>query len=98
MQVYFEADADPALIRSRRVAIIGYGNQGRAQALNLRDSGVDVIVGLPKASASRNRAAEDRFDAMTSAEAAALADVVVMLAPDEDQGRIYADEVAPALG
>jgi len=97
MRVYRDEDADPALIRSRRVAVIGYGNQGRAQALNLRDSGVPVVIALPDASASRDRAAADRFDVMTSAEAASTADVVVMLAADEDQGRIYRDEIAPNL-
>jgi ketol-acid reductoisomerase len=97
MRVYFEADADPALIRARRVAIVGYGNQGRAQALNLRDSKVAVTIGLPGESRSRARAADDGFDVMTAAEAAAGADVVVMLAADEQQGAIYADAVAPNL-
>ena len=97
MRVYFDADADPALIRQRRVAIVGYGNQGRAQALNLRDSGVAVTVALPETSASRGRAGEDGFDVMTAAEAAASADVVVMLAADEDQGRIYAEAIEPHL-
>jgi ketol-acid reductoisomerase len=97
MRVYRDGDADPALIRGRRVAVIGYGNQGRAQALNLRDSGVSVTVALPLASGSRARAAEDGFDVMTAAEAAPGADLAVMLAADEDQARIYADEVAPNL-
>ena len=97
MRVYLDADADPALIRMRRVAIVGYGNQGRAQALNLRDSGVAVTVALPETSASRARAAEEGFDVMTASNAAAQADVVVMLAADEDQGRIYAEAVAPNL-
>ena len=97
MRVYFEADADPALIRGRRVAVIGYGNQGRAQALNLRDSDIAVSVALPEGSASRVRAAADGFDVMTAAEACAEADIAVMLAADEDQGRIYAEAVAPTL-
>jgi ketol-acid reductoisomerase len=97
MRVYFDADLDPALIRMRKVTVIGYGNQGRAQALNLRDSGVAVTVALPESSASRGRAAEEGFDVMTSSAAAAQADVVVMLAADEDQGRIYADDIAPTL-
>jgi ketol-acid reductoisomerase len=97
MQVYFDADADPALIRGRTVAVIGYGNQGRAQALNLRDGGVRVIVGLPESSKSRQRAAEDGLAVMSAAEASGEADVVVMLAADEDQGRIYTEEIAPAL-
>jgi ketol-acid reductoisomerase len=97
MRVYFDADADLALIRTKRVAIVGYGNQGRAQALNLRDSQVAVTIALPVASASRARAADEGFDVMTAAHAAAQADVVVMLAADEDQGRIYAEAVAPHL-
>jgi len=97
MRVYFDADADLAIIRSKRVAILGYGNQGRAQALNLRDSGVAVTVALPAHSQRREKAAKDGFDVMTSAEASAQADLVVMLAADEDHGRIYADEVAPNL-
>ncbi len=97
MRVYFDADADPEIIRARKVAIVGYGNQGRAQALNLRDSGVDVVVGLPAGSATRARASQDGFEAMTAAEAAAQADVAVMLAPDEAQAKIYNEEIAPNL-
>jgi ketol-acid reductoisomerase len=97
MRVYLDADADPDLIRGRKVAVIGYGNQGRAQALNLKDSGVAVVIGLPERSASRARAADDGFDVMTAAAASARADVAVMLAADEDQGRIYAEEVEPNL-
>lgn len=97
MHVYRDEDADLALIRGRRVAIVGYGNQGRAQALNLRDSGVAVVVGLPDDSGSRARAAADGFDVMTAASAAANADLVVMLAADESHGRIYSGEVAPNL-
>jgi ketol-acid reductoisomerase len=97
MRVYFDADTDPDLIRARKVAVIGYGNQGRAQALNLRDSGVAVTIGLAEGSASRARAEADGFDVMTAREAAALADVAAMLAADEDQARIYAEEIAPGL-
>src|SRR5438067_7138432 len=97
MQVYRDADADLAIVRARRVAVVGYGNQGRAQALNLRDSGVAVAIGLPAGSASRARAAADGFDIMTAAEAAEGSDLAMMLAADEDQGRIYAEEVAPNL-
>ncbi|HZG08656.1 MAG TPA: ketol-acid reductoisomerase [Allosphingosinicella sp.] len=97
MQVYLDADADLGLIRSRSVAVIGYGNQGRAQSLNLRDSGVAVTVALPADSASRTRAAAEGFGVMTAAEACASADAAVMLAADEDQARIYEDAVAPNL-
>ena len=97
MKVCRDEDADPELIRGRRVAVIGYGNQGRAQALNLRDSGVAVTVALAKGSASRPRAEADGFVPVTAAEASADADVVVLLAADEDHGRIYAEEIAPNL-
>jgi ketol-acid reductoisomerase len=97
MQVYFDADCDLSLIRGKRVAVIGYGNQGRAQALNLRDSGVTVIVGQRAGSARRAQVLADGFEVMTAAEAAAEADVVMLLAADEDHGRIYAGEIAPHL-
>ncbi|HEX8513056.1 MAG TPA: ketol-acid reductoisomerase [Allosphingosinicella sp.] len=97
MHVYRDEDADLGLIRDRRVAVIGYGNQGRAQALNLRDSGVSVIVGLPGGSGSRARAAADGFDVMTAAEAAGKSDLAVMLAADEVHSRLYSDEVEPNL-
>ncbi|HET9428419.1 MAG TPA: ketol-acid reductoisomerase [Allosphingosinicella sp.] len=97
MRVYSDKDCDLSLIRGRKVAIIGYGNQGRAQALNLRDSGVMVTVALAEGSRGRALAQEEGFDVKTSAEAAAGADLVVMLAADEDHGRIYAEEIAPNL-
>jgi ketol-acid reductoisomerase len=97
MHVYRDEDADLALIRGRRVAVIGYGNQGRAQALNLRDSGVAVTIGLPRDSTTRARAVADGFDVMTAAQASEKADVAVMLAADELHARLYAEEVAPNL-
>ena len=97
MHVYRDEDADLELIRGRRVAIVGYGNQGRAQALNLRDSRVPVTVGLAEGSASRTRAAADGFDVMTAAEACARSDAVVILAADELHGHLYAEEVEPNL-
>jgi ketol-acid reductoisomerase len=97
MRVYFDDDCDPELIRGRKVAVVGYGNQGRAQALNLRDSGVAVAIGLAPDSATRGRAAGDGFDVMTAAQASEQADIVVMLAADEDQARIYGEEIGPKL-
>jgi ketol-acid reductoisomerase len=96
MRVYLDQDIDLELIRARTIAIIGYGNQGRAQALNLKDSGAAVVIGLRDGSAARTQAAADGFDVMTAAEAAARADVVILLAPDEVQGPIYA-EIEPHL-
>jgi ketol-acid reductoisomerase len=97
MHVYRDEEADLAPIRARRVAVLGFGNQGRAQALNLRDSGVSVIVGLPEGSVTRARAAADGFDVMTAAQASEKADLVVMLAADELHRRLYAEEVEPRL-
>ena len=97
MQVYRDADIDPELIRGRRVAVIGYGNQGRAQGLNLRDSGVDVTIALPAGSGSRARAAGDGFEPVEAAAAAAGADVVILLAADEDHAAIYESAIAPNL-
>lgn len=98
MRVFRDEDIDQPLIRGRRVAIVGYGNQGRAQALNLRDSGVaELRIALAQGSHSRERAAADGFEAMDVAEAAAWADVMMMLAPDESQADIYRESIAPHL-
>lgn len=99
MQVYFDKDADPALIRARKVAVLGYGNQGRPQALNLLDSGVAQLrVAARAGSQSAERARADGFEVIPAEEAAAWADVLVMLAPDEDQAAIYRDALEPNLG
>ena len=95
MRVYLDKDCDLGLVRGLAVTIIGYGNQGRAQALNLRDSGVSVTIALPESSHRRPSAAAEGFTVKTAAEAAASADLVVMLAADEDHGRIYSEEVEP---
>lgn len=98
MRAYFDADADLSIIRGKKVAVIGYGNQGRAQALNLRDSGVaELVIGLREGSPSRPRAAAEGLRLMTRAKAAEWADVVMLLAPDEVHGRLYAEDIAPHL-
>jgi ketol-acid reductoisomerase len=97
VQVYYDDDADLSLVAGRAVAVIGYGSQGHAHALSLRDSGVDVRVGLPEGSPSRSKAAEQGLPVLTPAAAAAEADLVMMLAPDTAQRRIYAESVGPAL-
>ena len=98
MRVYRDEDADLSVVRGRRLAVLGYGNQGRAQALNLRDSGVaELVIGLREGAPSRERAAADGFPVATPTEACAGADLVMMLAPDEVHGHVYAEAVAPHL-
>ena len=95
--LYYDNDADISLIQSKKVAIIGYGSQGHAHALNLRDSGVEVRVGLQPGSASKSKAERDGLIVNTPAEAAAWADVIMILAPDTKQQKIYNDSIAPNL-
>src|ERR671939_514508 len=95
--IYTDKDATLDLVRGRKVAIIGYGSQGHAHALNLKDSGVDVRVGLPPASRSRAKAQAAGLRVLSVADAAREADLVMILAPDEKQRRIYDDDIAPQL-
>jgi ketol-acid reductoisomerase len=95
--MFYDDDADLDLLRGRTVAIIGFGSQGHAHALNLRDSGVDVVVGLRPDSASAAQAAEQGVTVLSPAEAAARADLVMMLVPDEFMGDIYREHIAPGL-
>ena len=96
-ELFYDDDADLSIIQGRKVAIIGYGSQGHAHALNLRDSGVDVRVGLREGSSSRAKAAEQGLRVLTPAEATAEADVIMILAPDQVQRHLYAQEIAPNL-
>jgi len=95
--IYTDKDATLDLVRGRKVAIVGYGSQGHAHALNLKDSGVDVRVGLPEASKSRQKAQAAGLSVLTVAEAAREADLIMVLAPDEKQRRIYEEEISPHL-
>jgi ketol-acid reductoisomerase len=97
VEVFYDGDADLAIIAGRKVAVIGYGSQGHAHALSLRDSGVDVRVGLPDESKSRPKAADEGLAVMTPAQASAEADVIMILAPDTKQRAIYAADIAPNL-
>jgi ketol-acid reductoisomerase len=97
VNIYYDADADLSIIQGRKVAVIGYGSQGHAHALSLRDSGVDVRIGLPEGSKSRAKAADEGLRVVTPAEASAEADLIMILAPDTKQRFIYADDVAPNL-
>jgi len=94
MRVYYDRDADINLIKGKKVCIVGYGSQGHAHALNLRDSGVkDVIIALKAGSATRKKAEEAGFMVMTPSEAAKVSDIMMMLTPDELQGDIYRDHL-----
>jgi len=97
MKVYYDKDADLALIRSKKVAVMGYGSQGYAHSNNLKDSGVEVVVGLREGSPSRAKAEKAGLKVMTISEAAQWADIIMILLPDELQGRIYREEIAPYI-
>ncbi len=97
MKAYYDADSDPQLIGGKKVAIIGYGSQGHAHALNLRDSGVEVKVGLRSDSASKARAEAEGLSVVEPGEAARWGNVVMMLVPDELSPDVFAKEVAPGL-
>jgi len=96
-EMFYDDDADLSLIQGKNVAVIGYGSQGHAHALSLRDSGVDVRIGLQPGSKSRAKAEAEGLRVVTPAEAAEESDVVVILAPDQHQRKIYAEEIAPQL-
>ncbi len=97
VQVYYEADANLDQIQNKKIAIIGYGSQGHAHALNLRDSGLDVLVGLHEGSASRERAREDGLAVSTVREAAEAADILMILIPDTQHKQVYEESIAPSM-
>ncbi|MBV7699199.1 ketol-acid reductoisomerase [Streptomyces sp. TRM70350] len=96
-ELFYDADADLSIIQGRKVAVIGYGSQGHAHALSLRDSGVDVRVGLHEGSKSKAKAEEQGLRVVTPAEAAAEADVIMILVPDPIQAQVYEEHIAPNL-
>ena len=96
-KMYYDADADLSIVRGKKVAVIGYGSQGHAHALNLHDSGVDVRVGLPATSKSRAQAKAAGLTVGEVAEVAEWADIIMILAPDTAQARIYRDSIEPHL-
>ena len=96
-ELFYDDDADLSIISGRKVAVLGYGSQGHAHSLNLRDSGVDVRVGLLEGSKSRAKAEAEGLRVLTPAEACAEADVIVVLAPDPAQRHLYAESIAPNL-
>jgi ketol-acid reductoisomerase len=96
-EIFYDDDADLALVQGRKVAILGYGSQGHAHALNLRDSGVDVRVGLPEGTKSRAAAEAEGLRVVTPAEASTEADLIMVLAPDTTQRHLFADDIEPNL-
>jgi ketol-acid reductoisomerase len=96
-EVFYDDDADLSILADRKVAVLGYGSQGHAHALSLRDSGVDVRVGLPEGSKSRAKAEEQGLRVVTPAEASAEADLIMVLAPDTAQRKLYAEAIEPNL-
>ncbi|GHD22233.1 ketol-acid reductoisomerase [Nocardiopsis kunsanensis] len=96
-QMYYDDAADLAIIQGKKVAVIGYGSQGHAHALSLRDSGVDVRIGLAEGSKSRAKVEEEGLRVLTPAEATAEADVIMILVPDHIQRDLYTAEIAPNL-
>lgn len=97
IQAYRDADADLSILREKRIAVLGYGSQGRAQALNLRDSGLDVRVGTREEGDSFTRAGEDGFSVSSVSGAAKVAEVLVFCLPDVEMGRIFREDVEPYL-
>ncbi|KJS17893.1 MAG: ketol-acid reductoisomerase [Peptococcaceae bacterium BRH_c4b] len=94
VKVYYDQDAELAVLKGKKVAVMGYGSQGHAQAQNMKESGIDVIVGLHPGSQSREKAKADGLDVFTVSEAAARADIIQLLVPDETQARLYKEEIA----
>src|SRR5690349_24634475 len=97
MKVYYDRDADLSVLKGKKVAVLGYGSQGHAHANNLKDSGVDVTVGLRKGGDSWPKAEEARLTVKEVAEAVKGADVVMVLVPDEQIAAVYASEIEPNL-
>jgi len=96
-KIFYEADVDRSAIANRKVAILGYGSQGHAHALNLKESGIDVRVGLREGSASRAKAEAQGLTVKTVAEASAEADIIMLLLPDTEQAAIYTEHIEPNL-
>ena len=97
MKMYYDNDANLDILKGKKIAVIGYGSQGRGQSLNLRDSGLDVVVGLRKGGLSWKNAENDGWKPLTVSEAAEQADIIQILTPDESQGQMYRDEIASCM-
>ena len=96
-EIFYDKDADLSIIQGKKVAVIGFGSQGHAHSLNLKDSGVDVVVGLKEGSKSKSKAEEQGLKVLTPSDAAKWADVIVVLAPDPRQRDLYTESIEPNL-
>ena len=96
LKKYYEADADLSVLKGKRIAVIGYGSQGRGQSLNLKDSGLDVVIGL-RHGKSWEAAAKDGMKVLSVPEAVKKADIIQILLPDEHQAAVYKSEIMPYL-
>ncbi|AAM23332.1 MULTISPECIES: ketol-acid reductoisomerase [Caldanaerobacter] len=96
-KMYYDQDADAEVLKGKKIAVIGFGSQGHAHALNLRDSGFDVVVGLYEGSKSKERAEKEGLTVLTVEEAAKVADVIMMLIPDEKQAKVYKESIEKNL-
>ena len=97
MNIYYDKDADLSIIKNTKVAIIGYGSQGHAHANNLKESGVDVVIGLHDNSKSIEKAKSSGFNVMSVADATKKSDLIMLLIPDENQADVYKKDIAPNL-
>jgi ketol-acid reductoisomerase len=97
MKMYYESDIDKELIKSKKIAVLGYGSQGHAHSLNLKDSGFDVVVGLYEGSKSKQKAEEKGLTVLSNSEAVKSADVIMFCLPDTIQGKVYREDVEPHL-
>ena len=96
-KIYYQEDCNLSLLEGQKIAIIGYGSQGHAHALNLRESGCDVIIGLYEGSRSWKKAEEQGFKVYTAAEAAKQADIIMILINDEKQAKLYKEDISQTL-
>jgi len=97
MKLYKDADANLDVLKGKKIAVLGYGSQGSAQAQNMKDSGLDVIIGLKEGSESRAKALEAGFSVFETSEACKLADIIHILIPDEKQPKVFEESIKPNL-
>jgi ketol-acid reductoisomerase len=97
VKIYYDKDADKKIMKGKKIAVIGYGSQGHAHANNMRESGMDVIIGVKKGGAGWDKAEKAGFKVLLPSEAAKKADVIMMLVPDEYMADIYKAEIAPNI-